>query len=36
MLASAKDFAPVGATKGLSARPLETFGPLFLVGILAS
>ena len=28
MLASAKDFAPVGATKGLSARPLETFGPV--------
>ena len=23
-------FAPAGATKGLSARPLETFGPIFM------
>ena len=27
MLADAKGFAPAGATKGLSDRPLETFGP---------
>ena len=27
-------FAPAGATKGLSDRPLETFGPM-LVGMLA-
>ncbi len=27
MLASAEGFAPAGATKGLSGRPLETFGP---------
>ena len=25
--ARAKGFAPAGATKGLSDRPLETFGP---------
>ena len=28
MLAATKGFAPVGATKGLSDRPLETFGPI--------
>ena len=27
ILADAKGFAPAGATKGLSDRPLETFGP---------
>ena len=26
--ASAEGFAPAGATKGLSDRPLETFGPI--------
>ncbi len=25
-----KDFAPAGATKGLSGRPLETFGPIMI------
>ena len=28
MLAGAEGFAPAGATKGLSGRPLETFGPI--------
>jgi hypothetical protein len=28
VLAVAKGFAPAGATKGLSDRPLETFGPI--------
>ena len=28
--ASAEGFAPAGATKGLSGRPLETFGALLL------
>ena len=27
VLLSAEGFAPAGATKGLSDRPLETFGP---------
>ncbi len=39
----AKGFAPAGATKGLSDRPLETFGPMlarqetvsFLLGVFA-
>ena len=30
MLADTKGFAPAGATKGLSDRPLETFGPHML------
>ena len=34
VLANAEGFAPAGATKGLSDRPLETFGPM-LVGMLA-
>ena len=28
ILANTKGFAPTGATKGLSDRPLETFGPI--------
>ena len=28
MLADTKGFAPAGATKGLSDRPLETFRPI--------
>ena len=28
ILANMEDFAPAGATKGLSDRPLETFGPI--------
>ncbi len=28
MFAGAEGFAPAGATKGLSGRPLETFGPI--------
>ena len=28
MLADTKDFAPAGATKGRSDRPLEAFGPI--------
>ena len=43
MPARAKGFAPAGATKGLSDRPLETFGPMlarqetvsFLLGVFA-
>ena len=31
----AKGFAPAGATKGLSDRPLETFGPYLLVCLQA-
>ena len=34
-LASVEDFASAEATKGLSARPLETFGPLLQVEICA-